>query len=158
MGKILLMLALVLAGLGSDRARAQAEMNQIFWEMCPYILGFGVEALVVRLRLRLDPEDVGPAFDILCRVGKYYDQPHDQPKEKLFTPAQSQQVREYLCRTQDLKYCSQPTEPTPPAVTVAPQSEADKRAQKLVEQCRQRKLAKADCLIGFADSPEMGKE
>ncbi len=154
MGKILLILALVLAGLGSDRSRAQAEMGQIFWEMCPYLLGFGVEALVVRLRLRLDPEDVGPAFDILCRVGKYY----DQPKQKPFSPGQSRQVREYLCKTQDLKYCSQPTEPTPPAGTVVLQSKVDEWAQQLVERCRQRKLTKADCLRGFADKPELGKE
>jgi hypothetical protein len=156
--KIATLLAMTLAGV-IPGARAQAEMNPLVWEACPFLLEVGAEAIKARLRLRLNSEDLGLAFAILCRAGQYYDQ---RPgAEKQLDPAQSERLREFLCKTQDIKYCTQPVKPfapTPSPEKVMADSEADSRAQALVEQCHGLKLTKTQCLIKFSDSPEIAKQ
>jgi hypothetical protein len=157
--KMVTVLAMTLAGLGFGGARARAEMDPLVWQVCPFLLEVGTEAIKARLRLKLNSEDLGPAFAILCRAGQYYDQKPGAEKE--FDPAQSERLREFLCKTQDIKYCTQPAKPfapTPSPETVLADSEADRRAQQLVELCHQLKLTKTQCLIKFSDSPDMAKQ
>lgn len=150
------MLAMTLAGVGPG-CRAQAEMNPLVWEACPFLFEMGAEAIKARLRLKLKSEDLAPAFAILCRAGQYYDQ-RPEP-EKTLDPAQSERLREFLCKTQDIKYCTQPAKPFAPSPeTVMVDSEADRRAQQLVELCHQLKLTKTQCLIKFSDNPEIAKQ
>ena len=153
------MLAMTVAGLGFGGARGQAEMHPLVWDVCPFLLEVGAEAIKARLRLKLKSEDLGPALAILCRAGQYYDQ--KPAPEKQLDPAQSERLREFLCKTQDIKYCNppaKPNSPAPPPATVMADSEADRRAQELVELCHKLKLTKTQCLVKFSDSPDMGKK